>query len=35
MLVVGSGESYTFVESSADYLHFVVQVPFVRADKIT
>jgi hypothetical protein len=34
MLMVGPGESHTFVESSADYLHLVVQVPFV-SDKIT
>jgi mannose-6-phosphate isomerase-like protein (cupin superfamily) len=35
MLVVEPGESHTFVESSVDYLHFVVQAPFVRGDKIT
>jgi mannose-6-phosphate isomerase-like protein (cupin superfamily) len=35
MLVVEPGESHTFIESSSDYLHFVVQAPFVKGDKIT
>jgi len=34
MLVVEPGEAHTFVSSSADYLHFVVQTPFVRGDKV-
>ncbi|MEV4621061.1 AraC family ligand binding domain-containing protein [Asanoa sp. NPDC049573] len=34
MLVVEPGESHTFVYSSADYLHFVVQAPFVAGDKV-
>ncbi len=34
MLVVEPGEEHTFVESSADYLHFVVQTPFVAGDKV-
>jgi mannose-6-phosphate isomerase-like protein (cupin superfamily) len=33
LLVVEPGEAHTFVESSADYLHFVVQAPFVAGDK--
>jgi mannose-6-phosphate isomerase-like protein (cupin superfamily) len=35
MLVVEPGESHTFIESSSDYLHFVIQAPFVEGDKIT
>lgn len=35
MLVVEPGEVHTFVESSDDYRHFVVQAPFVAADKRT
>lgn len=34
MLVVEPGEVHTFVESSDDYLHFVLQVPFVPGDKV-
>ena len=33
MLVVQPGESHTFVSSSEDYLHFVIQAPFVGGDK--
>jgi mannose-6-phosphate isomerase-like protein (cupin superfamily) len=33
MLVVERGESHTFISSSEDYLHFVIQTPFVGADK--
>jgi quercetin dioxygenase-like cupin family protein len=34
MLVVEPGETHTFVESSHDYLHFVVQAPFTPGDKV-
>jgi mannose-6-phosphate isomerase-like protein (cupin superfamily) len=34
MLVVEPGEAHTFTQSSADYLHFVVQAPFVPGDKV-
>jgi mannose-6-phosphate isomerase-like protein (cupin superfamily) len=34
MLVVEPGEAHTFLSSSDDYLHFVVQAPFVKSDKI-
>lgn len=34
MLVVEPGETHTFVNSSDDYLHFVVQAPFVKGDKV-
>lgn len=34
MLVVEPGEAHTFVDSSDDYLHFVVQAPFVPGDKV-
>ncbi len=34
MMVVEPGEAHTFVRSSPDYLHFVVQAPFVQGDKI-
>lgn len=34
MLVVESGEPHTFVSSSPDYLHFVVQTPFMPGDKV-
>src|SRR6478735_1545735 len=34
MLAVEPGEAHTFTDSSADYLHFVVQAPFVRDDKV-
>jgi len=33
MLVVEPGEEHTIRESSDDYLHFVVQAPFVGGDK--
>jgi mannose-6-phosphate isomerase-like protein (cupin superfamily) len=33
LLVVEPGESHTFVTSSEDYFHFVVQAPFVPGDK--
>ena len=32
-LVVEPGEAHTFTSSSPDYLHFVVQAPFVHGDK--
>jgi mannose-6-phosphate isomerase-like protein (cupin superfamily) len=35
LLVVEPGESHTFTDSSDDYLHFVVQTPFVAGDKRT
>lgn len=34
VLVVEPGEVHTFTESSADYLHFVVQTPFTPGDKV-
>ena len=34
MLVVEPGEVHTFFASSEDYLHFVVQAPFVQGDKV-
>ncbi|MFT3853101.1 MAG: cupin domain-containing protein [Ilumatobacteraceae bacterium] len=33
MLVVEPGERHAMRDSSADYLHFVVQAPFVVGDK--
>src|SRR5689334_22394477 len=33
LLVVEPGESHTFVQSSDDYLHFVIQAPFAEGDK--
>lgn len=33
VLVVEPGEVHTFVESSPNYLHFVIQTPFVQSDK--
>jgi|SRR5438309_1917655 len=33
MVVVEPGEAHTFTGSSDDYLHFVVQSPFVKGDK--
>ncbi len=33
MLVVEPGEVHTFTESTEDYLHFVIQVPFIKGDK--
>lgn len=34
MLVVEPGEVHTFTAHSPDYLHFVIQTPFVRGDKV-
>ena len=34
VLLVEPGEVHTFVDSSADYFHFVVQAPFVPGDKV-
>jgi quercetin dioxygenase-like cupin family protein len=34
MLVVEPGEAHTFMNSSGDYVHFVVQAPFVKGDKV-
>jgi mannose-6-phosphate isomerase-like protein (cupin superfamily) len=34
MLVVEPGEVHTFTDSSSDYVHFVVQAPFIRGDKV-
>lgn len=34
MLVVEPGEAHTFLSSSHDYLHFVVQAPFVVGDRV-
>jgi mannose-6-phosphate isomerase-like protein (cupin superfamily) len=33
LLLVEPGEAHTFVDGSDDYLHFVVQAPFVAGDK--
>lgn len=33
VLVVEPREAHTFVSSSEDYLHFVVQTPFIGGDK--
>ena len=33
LLLVEPGEAHTFVESSDEYFHFVVQAPFVAGDK--
>lgn len=35
MLCVEPGEAHTFIQSSADYFHFVVQSPFEHGDKVT
>ncbi len=35
MLVVEPGETHTFTHSSNNYLHFVIQTPFVKGDKTT
>lgn len=32
-LVVEPGEVHTFQDSTDDYLHFVIQTPFVKGDK--
>ena len=34
ILVVEPHEVHTFIQSSADYLHFVIHVPFVEGDKV-
>ncbi|MCA9943215.1 MAG: cupin domain-containing protein [Anaerolineales bacterium] len=34
MLVVEPGETHTFIHSSTDYFHFVIQTPFVPGDKV-
>ena len=34
MLVLEPGEAHTFVESSEDYFHFVIQTPFIKGDKV-
>jgi len=34
MLVVEPGEAHTFLSSTEDYLHFVVQAPFHPGDKV-
>ena len=34
MIAVEPGETHTFLDSSNDYFHFVVQTPFVKEDKI-
>ncbi|MCD4684690.1 MAG: cupin domain-containing protein [Anaerolineae bacterium] len=33
ILVVEPGEVHTFLDSSSDYVHFVIQTPFVKDDK--
>lgn len=33
-LVVEPNEAHTFLWNSADYLHFVIQAPFVKGDKV-
>ncbi len=33
MIAVEPGETHTFLDSSKDYFHFVVQTPFVSEDK--
>ncbi len=34
VLVVEPGEAHTFTQSSPDYLHFVLQSPYVKGDKV-
>ena len=34
VLVVEPGEAHTFTQSSPDYLHFVLQTPFAKGDKV-
>lgn len=34
MLIIEPGEVHTFIESSAEYLHFVIHTPFVPGDKV-
>lgn len=33
-IAVEPNEVHTFVHSSADYFHFVIQTPFVKGDKV-
>ena len=33
VLIIEPGEVHTFVDSSADYLHFVIHTPVVPGDK--
>lgn len=33
MFVVEPGETHTFLDSSKDYFHFIIQTPFVKGDK--
>jgi mannose-6-phosphate isomerase-like protein (cupin superfamily) len=33
ILVLEPGEVHTFIQSTAHYLHFVIQTPFVKGDK--
>jgi quercetin dioxygenase-like cupin family protein len=33
VLVVEPGEVHTFVDSTDDYFHFVIQTPFIPSDK--
>lgn len=33
-VAVEPNEVHTFLESSDDYFHFVIQVPFVKGDKV-
>ena len=34
MLVLEPGEAHTFIKSSEDYFHFVIQTPFIEGDKV-
>ena len=34
VLVVEPNETHTFIQSSPDYVHFVVHAPFVKDDKV-
>ncbi len=33
LLVVEPGEVHTFIDSTDDYFHFVIQTPFIPGDK--
>jgi quercetin dioxygenase-like cupin family protein len=33
MVAIEPGEVHTFINSSEDYLHFVIQTPFIKEDK--
>lgn len=33
-IAVEPNEVHTFIESSEDYFHFVIQTPFVKGDKV-